>query len=119
MPETICERLDPLKSRVLFFRILTSLLLGFFLGSLCRGARPKLTSHAVQVIGHFEAFFQDSKLDVSRLVLQLNLRPIFENVIDGTVGSIQGKNLAPMRSLDLVQPVHEVRFLVWRPWAST
>ena len=96
--------------------------LGFLLGLLPRRlsgrARLQLARDAMKIVGHLRIRLQEEQLEVPRLVLQLHLRAIRENVAHGPVRPEETQYLRPMRALDHIEAHHKRLLLFGAPRSS-
>lgn len=113
------QRHDALQLRLLFLRVESCPLLGLLSGSLGGSTRLEFSSHSLQVVRHFRVCLEEEQLQVSCLVFQLDLRPIFQNIRYSSALAKQGEDLAPMRALDHIEAGHECLFLLLSPGSSS
>lgn len=109
---------DPLYSGLLLFGILARLLLGFLASRLSRCARLELSCNALQIEWHFRICFEEEELEVSGLVLELDLSAILQYLRYAALGTKQRQNLTPVRPLHHVETRHERLFFLGAPWPS-
>jgi hypothetical protein len=74
------QRHDALDSRLFLFQVHACLFLCLLAGCLTRRPRLQLPGHALEVVRHLGIRLEEKELQVSRLVLQLDLRPILQDV---------------------------------------
>lgn len=91
----------------------TSLLLGLFLGCLAGRSGLELASDTLQIVWHLRVGLEKEQLEISRLVLELDLGAILQNILYGSVGAKELEDLTPMWALNHVETCHQ-RFLLLR-----
>lgn len=109
---------DALKPRLFLFGVQTCFF--FCLLSSCLAGRSgfQFSSHALQIIWHLRICLEEEELQVSGLVLQLDLSSILQNIRNRAMLSEEGQDLAPVRALDHVQSGHECLFFFRSPGPS-
>lgn len=109
------QRQDALQLGLILLRVHACPLLRLLPGSLRRGPRLEFASDGLQVVWHLRVGLKEEQLEVSRLVLELDLRPLLQDIGDGAAVSEQRQDLAPVRPLNHVKPSHEGLLLVLAP----
>jgi len=110
--------LDTLHVSLILFALFLLTLTGLALGSLSRCARFQLASDELEVVGDLDTALQEEELQVSGLVLQLNLVAVFQGFTDGTTRAKHGQDLTPVWALNPVQAGHQCVLLFGRPGAA-
>ncbi len=80
---------NPLQPGLFFLRVDSRLFLGFLARGLAGRPCFEFARDTLEIIWHFRACLQEEELQVSRFILQLDLRAVLEDVRDGTVGTKQ------------------------------
>ncbi len=112
------QRHDPLQLRLVLLRIQPGTLLRLLTCGLGWCSRLELSRHGLQVEGHLRVRLEEEELQVPRLILELHLRPVLEDIRDGSVRPKERQDLAPVRALDHVEAGHESLLLLLGPGPS-
>lgn len=110
MLKAACKGHYSLESGLLFLRVLPSLLFCLLASCLAWRTCLQLSRDALQVVRHLGVGLQEEQLKIPRLVFELNLCPILQNIGYAAVSTEQRQDLTPMRAFDHVQPSHKSLF---------
>lgn len=80
---------DALDPRMSLLQVQACLLLCFLPSCLARRPRFQLAGDALEIVGHFRVRLEEEELQVPGFVLQLDLRPVLQDVRDCPIWPIQ------------------------------
>lgn len=113
------QRHNSLQLSLFLLRIQSRPLFSLLSGSLSRSPRLKFSSYGLQVVRHLGVGLEEEQLQVSCLVFQLHLCPIFQNVRNSSTLAKKGQDLAPMRALDHIETGHKCLLFLLSPRPSS
>jgi hypothetical protein len=107
MTESLRESHNAIETRSTFLASIPCFIFRFLSCSLSGRSCFELSSDGLKKIWDFDPAFQEEQLEIPGFILQLNLIPVLQNLVNGALAAIKCKNLAPVRSFHSIESSHQ------------